>query len=63
MKNFVYQDQEVSLTGRKAYRPLPGPGNKKSELVEIKPANEDDGTWTKWVPLATLFQIEEKDEK
>ena len=54
--HFVLNDTEVKLTGRRATRP--GPGGKVQELVEVTPADEDQGTWKKWVPRSTLFKIE-----
>lgn len=51
---FVLNDVEVKLTGRKAERKAIG---KMQELVEVTPADDSDGTWKKWVPRATLFQI------
>lgn len=56
MKTYVYNDIEVKLTGRVAKRSAPG--NKQMELVEITPTDEDNGTWKKWVPLSTLFEIQ-----
>lgn len=57
MKTFVYTDTEVKLTGRKATRRAPG--GKEQELVEITPADEDNGTWKKWVPQSTMFEIQQ----
>jgi len=56
--NYVYNDVEVKLTGRKASKP--GIGGKRSELHEITPADENNGDWKKWVPMQALFQIEEQ---
>lgn len=55
-EHYVYQDGEVRLTGRTAVRNV---GAKKQELVEITPANQDDGTWKRWVPLNSLFKVVE----
>ena len=54
---YVLGEAEVVLTGRKASRA--GPGGKTTELVEVTPANKDDGTWKKWTPMATLFKVQE----
>lgn len=54
-EHYVHQDCEVRLTGRTASRMV---GSKKQELVEITPANMDDGTWKRWVPLNSLFKVE-----
>ncbi len=56
--NYVYNDIEVKLTGRKASKP--GVGGKVSVLHEITPADENNGDWKKWVPMQVLFQIEEQ---
>jgi len=53
---FVMHDIEVKLTGRVAVRPV---GGKVQELVEVMPVNEDDGTWKKWVPRSSLYEIQE----
>jgi hypothetical protein len=57
MKTYVNSDTEVRLTGRVAKRK--GPGSKETELVEITPTDENNGTWKKWVPLSSLFEIQE----
>ena len=58
MKTYVLQDTEVKLTGRKANKK--GVGTKVNELVEVTPADEDNGNWKKWVPMNTLFEIVEE---
>ena len=55
-ETYVYQDGEVKLTGRVARRP--GPGSKVQELVEITPANPDDGSWKRWIPMSTLYKVQ-----
>lgn len=55
LSKFVLQDIEVRLTGRTASKK--GVGTKINELVEVTPSDEDNGSWKKWVPLNTLFQI------
>lgn len=54
-KTFVLNDTEVKLTGRVAKRPVNG---KFQELVEVTPVDEDAGTWKRWVPKSTLFEIQ-----
>lgn len=53
---YVLNDIEVKKTGRIATREAMG---RKQELIEVTPASEQDGTWKKWVPLSTLFEIKE----
>ena len=55
-EKYVLNDLEVKLTGRRATRAV---GAKISELVEVTPANELDGTFKKWVLLVSLFKIVE----
>ncbi len=55
METYVLGEDEVKLTGRKASRA--GVGGKMQELVEITPANIDDGTWKKWTPMSALFKV------
>jgi len=60
MSTYVLGDTEVRLTGRIAARPAPG--GKKQELVEVTPADDENGTWKKWVPRQSLFEIQEHKE-
>jgi len=57
MDTYVLGEHEVKLTGRKAARA--GVGGKSQELVEVTPANKDDGTWKKWTPMSALFKVQE----
>jgi hypothetical protein len=52
---YILQDIEIRLTGRTAERAALG--GKNQVLVEVQPADEDHGTWKKWVPKATLFLV------
>lgn len=52
---YVYGETEVKLTGREATKPLVG--GKKMTLVEITPLHDYDGTWKKFVPMASLLTI------
>lgn len=61
MKTYVLNDTEVRLTGRTAKKP--GIGGKETELVEVTPVDEDNGTWKKWVPMKTLFEINQESTK
>lgn len=66
-KKYVYQELEVVLTGRVAKKE----GKRTSRRTtapkidikyEIKPADDEAGTWTKWVHLEELYEIEADDE-
>lgn len=60
-KHFIYEDTEVILTGRVATRSkslrtrrdVDSSGTKH----EITPANQDCGSWKKWVQMNDLFII------
>ena len=60
--NYVFQGQEVELTGRIAKRKKMVRGNRTSgfdELVEIKPTNDLESSWKKWVNRKELYEITE----
>jgi len=52
---YVHGEFEVKKTGRTAEKAMPG--GKKLVMCEITPANQDDGTWKKWVIPTVLFSI------
>lgn len=54
--NYVYENTEVKLTGRKASKTLRS--NKVDELFEITPVDTLIGTWKKWVRMAELFEVQ-----
>lgn len=58
---YVYNGSEVKLTGQTAERKLAGGRRGRSERVdtiyEITPANDEDGSWKKWVHLRELYEI------
>lgn len=54
-RTYILNDTEVKLTGRVAERF--SSGGLRQELVEVTPAREQDGSWTKWVLEKTLFTI------
>jgi hypothetical protein len=56
-KNYVYENTEVKLTGRKASKELRS--SKIDELFEITPVDTIVGTWKKWVRMAELFEVQE----
>lgn len=57
-QTFVYDGQEVQLTGRIATRRLRTTSGKEieSRLVEITPVGEESG-WKKWVNPEQLFTV------
>lgn len=55
-ETFVFGEIEVKKTGRQAEKPVPG-GKQKMMLVEITPADDNDGSWKKWVNPQILFSI------
>jgi len=57
-RTYVLEDTEVVLTGRSAIRTLRN--NKTDVRFEIKPANNEHGSWTKWVRMADLYVIGEE---
>ena len=54
-KTYVHEAAEVVLTGRVAQKTLRS--GKIDEVVEIKPANAENGSWKKWVKMSELFEI------
>ena len=54
--NYVYENNEVRLTGRKASKTLRS--DKVDVLVEITPVDTIVGTWKKWVRMAELFEVQ-----
>ena len=52
---YVYDNTEVSLTGRSANRDLPS--GKIDTLVEITPTDQTIGTWKKWVTFKSLYKV------
>lgn len=60
---YVLENIEVKKTGRIAVRQAALPGKKAHELVEVTPANENDGSWTKWVTESSLYRIVDSNSK
>ena len=59
-KRYVYKETEVKLTGQTAERKLSGSrrgGDRVDVIHEITPANDEDGSWKKWVHLKELYEI------
>jgi hypothetical protein len=54
---YVLENIEVKKTGRVAVRQLASISKRTIELVEVTPAHENDGSWTKWVSESSLFLI------
>jgi hypothetical protein len=67
MTTYIYEDQEVELTGRVAsrknfIRTLKVNTTEKvldnvTQLVEVKPV-DDISSWTKWVKMEQLYTVE-----
>lgn len=58
---YVYENQEVRLTGRVAEKPTHPPTSRSDikrvhQLVEITPT-DDINTWKKWVRMQDLYQV------
>lgn len=62
--HFVYDGVEVKKTGRIAEKQvqLPGGRCRVLQLIEITPAEDEDG-WKKWVAPEVLFEIVVDDDK
>ena len=66
---YIYDNTEVIKTGRiavkqakvKSRRSDRSPG-KGDTLYEIKPADSEEGSWTRWVRQADLYEIIEQKE-
>lgn len=60
-KTYVYDNAEVKLTGRKAQKKVNSRGRggetKIHELVEITPADLENGSWKRWVKMAELYEV------
>jgi hypothetical protein len=54
-KTYVYDNTEITKTGRKAERPLRS--GKVDQLVEITPKDSSVGGWKKWVREDDLFEV------
>ena len=63
MKSYVYENTEVVLTGRRAEREIAARSSRGKdrvdELVEIKPKDPEDGSWTKFVRESEMYVIKE----
>lgn len=61
--NYVFQGEEVELTGRTAERKKVTRRGQfediTEKLVEIKPVETVGSTWTKWVNISELYEIKE----
>lgn len=60
-KTYVYDGTEVVLTGRRAQRERLR-SNKVDELHEVKPQDEELGSWKKWVREVELYEIIDSNE-
>jgi len=55
-KTYLLDDIEVVFTGRTAKRTLKN--DRIDERFEVKPSNAELGSWTKWVRITDLYEIE-----
>lgn len=55
-QKYVYDNIEVTMTGRKAKKVLRS-GN-EDELFEVTPVHSVAGSWKKWVRKAELFEVQ-----
>ena len=55
-KTYLLDDVEVVFTGRIAKRNLKN--DRIDERFEVKPANNELGSWTKWGRITDLYEIE-----
>lgn len=60
-KTYLLDDIEVVFTGRIANRNLKN--NKVDTRHEIKPSDNANGSWTKWVRKIDLYEISQKEEE
>jgi hypothetical protein len=56
LSTYIFQDVEVKKTGRAAVKRGPF-GGKDIILYEVTPIRDNDGTWTKFVPIESLFTV------
>ena len=59
-KTYVHNGHEVVLTGRKAQKETRS--KKIMEVVEIKPADPENGSFKSWVQMNELYEIMEDGE-
>ncbi len=62
---YIYDNTEVVMTGRtavrnpkaKARRTGTRSPEKRDTLYEVKPADPEEGSWTRWVRMSDLYEI------
>lgn len=61
MTIYLCDNIEVKLTGRIAEKEVGKEGSRRGVRTdtqhEITPADNEEGTWTKWVRLSDLYEI------
>lgn len=69
-KTYVFGEIEVVLTGKIAKREINTSSRRRKGIDakvdtkhEITPANQVNGSWTKWVRMSDLYEIDEKGEE
>lgn len=55
-QTYVHDGVEVRLTGRIANKTLRK--DKVDVINEITPADKENGSWTKWVRMSDLYEIQ-----
>ena len=66
-KTYVFNETEVKMTGRTAKKEIAARGRRTEAkvfiLYEVTPADNENGSWTNWVKMTDLFEIEKEEEK
>ena len=57
MPDYMYNKTEVVLTGRRAKKSSRR-GGRETVLYEVTPKDQSNGSWTEWVQLSELYEIE-----
>lgn len=68
-ETYIYDNTEVVMTGRTAVKAVAKTKRRSGRspvstdrLYEVKPADPENGTWTKWVRQSDLYEIQEEKE-
>ena len=55
IKTYVFENTEITLTGRTASKPLRS--GKLETLYEITPRYDNVGAWRKWARMEDMFEV------